>query len=136
MNDEAASNYQSTIDQFTWGFRFLSDNLGECARPKVGWQIDPFGHSREHASILTQLGFQGLVIGRLDYRDKNKRKKEKNLDFIWQSSANLNNSEIFTTMFPDFYVSVKGYCFDVLCNDEPINDNEKSAEYNLKEKVS
>ncbi|XP_044269574.1 lysosomal alpha-mannosidase-like isoform X2 [Tribolium madens] len=135
MNDEAASNYQSIIDQFTWGFRFLNDNLGKCARPKVGWQIDPFGHSREHASILTQLGFQGLVIGRLDYRDKNKRKEEKNLDFVWQSSVNLNNSEIFTTMFPDFYVSIRGYCFDILCNDESINDNEKSLEFNLKEKV-
>jgi lysosomal alpha-mannosidase len=135
MNDEAASHYHSTIDQFTWGFRFLNDTFGDCGRPKVGWQIDPFGHSREHASLLTQLGFQGLVIGRLDYRDKQKRRAEKNLDFIWQGSANLNNSELFTTMFPDFYGTIDGYCFDVLCHDEPINDDEKSPEYNLKRKV-
>jgi lysosomal alpha-mannosidase len=75
------------------------------------------------------------VIGRLDYRDKQKRRAEKNLDFIWQGSANLNNSELFTTMFPDFYGTIDGYCFDVLCHDEPINDDEKSPEYNLKRKV-
>lgn len=70
-------------------FRILSDKLGKCARPKVGWQIDPFGHSREHGSILSQLGFDGVFLGRLDYRDKENRRKEKTLDFIWQTSANL-----------------------------------------------
>ncbi|RZC14230.1 lysosomal alpha-mannosidase-like, partial [Asbolus verrucosus] len=135
MNDEAASHYHSTIDQFTWGLRFLNDTIGECARPKIGWQIDPFGHSREHASLLAQMGFQGLVIGRLDYRDKRKRQQEKNLDFIWQGSVNLDNSNLFTTMFPDFYGTISGFCFDVLCEYEPIIDNENNPDYNVKQKV-
>ncbi|XP_044269402.1 lysosomal alpha-mannosidase-like isoform X2 [Tribolium madens] len=117
MNDEAAAHYQSIIDQFTWGFRILDDTVGECGKPKIGWQIDPFGHSREHASIMKQLGFEGLVIGRLDYRDKDKRKQEKNLDFMWNTNDNFDDAQIFTTMFPDFYVSESGFCFDVTCYD-------------------
>lgn len=135
MNDEAATHYHSTIDQYTWGLRFLNDSFGNCGRPKIGWQIDPFGHSREHASLLTQFGYQGLVIGRLDYRDKAKRKKDKNIDFIWQGSANLNNSNIFTTMFPDFYTSFNGFCFDVACSDENLDDEPDSPENNVKAKV-
>ncbi|XP_063925700.1 lysosomal alpha-mannosidase-like isoform X1 [Zophobas morio] len=126
MNDEAAAHYQSIIDQFTWGFRILAKTVGECARPKIGWQIDPFGHSREHGSICKQFGFEGLVVGRIDYRDKARRKSNQSLDFIWKTSNNLNNSELFTTMFPDFYVDEPGYRFDVLhgntIEDSNLND--------------
>ncbi|CAF5038479.1 unnamed protein product, partial [Rotaria magnacalcarata] len=50
MNDEATTHYNSIIDQHSLGAEFLRDQFGECARPKIGWQIDPFGHSREVAS--------------------------------------------------------------------------------------
>lgn len=55
MNDEASTHYNSIIDQFTLGAEFLHETFGECARPKIGWQIDPFGHSREQASISAQV---------------------------------------------------------------------------------
>ncbi len=57
MNDEAATHYNSIIDQHSLGAEFLRDQFGECGRPKVGWQIDPFGHSRELASIFAQVFF-------------------------------------------------------------------------------
>lgn len=31
--------------QTTVGHRFISETFGEEALPRVGWQIDPFGHS-------------------------------------------------------------------------------------------
>ena len=57
MNDEASTHYNSIIDQHSLGAEFLHDQFGECGRPKIGWQIDPFGHSREQASLFAQVSF-------------------------------------------------------------------------------
>ncbi len=55
MNDEASTHYNSIIDQHSLGAEFLRNQFGECGRPKIGWQIDPFGHSREFASLIAQV---------------------------------------------------------------------------------
>lgn len=89
MNDEACTHYHSLVDQFTWGFRRLNDTFGECARPRIGWQIDPFGHSREQASLFAQMGFDGMLFGRIDYQDKSKRLNEQSMEFVWKSSPSL-----------------------------------------------
>lgn len=55
----------------------------------MGWQIDPFGHSREMASIFAQLGFDGILLGRIDYQDKQFRMKSKTAEMVWRGSVNL-----------------------------------------------
>ncbi|KAG8221969.1 hypothetical protein J437_LFUL007810, partial [Ladona fulva] len=92
MNDEAVTNYMSTIDQMTWGFRKMNETFGDCARPKIGWQIDPFGHSRDMASTFSLLGFDGLFIGRLDWSDKTARLQSKTAEMVWKASPNLGES--------------------------------------------
>ena len=99
MNDEAVTHYHSMIDQYTWGFRRLNDTFGSCARPKIGWQIDPFGHSREQASMFAQMGFDGLLFGRLDYQDKRARLVNKTAEMIWQGSPNLGNDSLILLLF-------------------------------------
>ena len=65
MNDEATTHYSSIIDQHSLGGEFLRNQFGECARPKIGWQIDPFGHSRELASLFAQVFFK-IVKRKID----------------------------------------------------------------------
>lgn len=55
MNDEAATHYGAIIDQMTLGLRFLENMFGKDGRPRVAWHIDPFGHSREQASLFAQV---------------------------------------------------------------------------------
>lgn len=58
----------------------------------MGWQIDPFGHSREMASMFAQMGFDGMFFGRLDYQDKDERLMTQKPEMIWHGSANLGES--------------------------------------------
>lgn len=55
MNDEASVHYSAVIDQMSLGLHFLKETFGECGRPRVAWHIDPFGHSREQASLFAQV---------------------------------------------------------------------------------
>ena len=38
------------------GLRFILENFGEEARSRTAWQIDPFGHSSEMATIFALVG--------------------------------------------------------------------------------
>uniref|UniRef100_A0A1A9ZH71 Alpha-mannosidase n=1 Tax=Glossina pallidipes TaxID=7398 RepID=A0A1A9ZH71_GLOPL len=136
MNDEATTHYQSIIDQFAWGLRRLNDTFGKCSRPRIGWQIDPFGHSREMASMFAQMGYDGLFFGRLDYQDKSERLLTKTAEMIWRASANLGkSSNLFTGALYNQYQPPPGFCFDILCADEPIIDGKHSPENNVKRRV-
>uniref|UniRef100_A0A182U141 alpha-mannosidase n=1 Tax=Anopheles melas TaxID=34690 RepID=A0A182U141_9DIPT len=135
MNDEAAVHYQSVVDQFTWGLRFLNDTFGECGRPRIGWQIDPFGHSREQASLFAQMGYDGLFFARLDYQDKNNRMQTRTPEMIWYTSSSLEENELFTSVLYNHYSAPPGYCFDVLCNDDPMIDDQQSTDYNVKARI-
>ncbi|XP_066593863.1 lysosomal alpha-mannosidase isoform X1 [Prorops nasuta] len=136
MNDEATTHYHSIVDQFTWGFRRLNDTFGQCARPKIGWQIDPFGHSREQASLFAQMGFDGMLFGRLDYEDKSKRLSEKSSEFVWKASSSLGNyADLFTAAMYNTYSPPPGFCFDVLCSDDPVIDDPESPDYNVDQRL-
>ncbi|CAB3399154.1 unnamed protein product [Caenorhabditis bovis] len=135
QNDEATSHYVDIIDQMTLGLQRLYQLFGECGKPKVGWQIDPFGHSREMANIYSQMGYDAIYFARMHYLEKKLRLKNRTLEFIWDSS-NYQNSKIFTgAFFQDNYGPPDGFCWDTLCGDDPIMDIPNLEEYNVDEKV-
>ena len=104
MNDEATTHYNSIIDQMTLGFSKLEDHFGSCGRPKVGWQIDPFGHSREQASLFSQFNFDGVFFARLDHEDHRKRRNDKTMELVWKGSDDLGQpTEIFTYAMDHHY---------------------------------
>ena len=90
---------------------------GECARPRIAWQIDPFGHSKEQASLFAEMGMDGLFFGRLDYADKDKRLKDKTMEMMWEASSSLGKSSwLFTGALYNGYGPPDGFCFDRYLN--------------------
>lgn len=135
MNDEATVSYHSTIEQMTLGLKFLNETFGTCGMPRVGWQIDPFGHTNEQASLFAQFGFDGMFFTRIGYKDKERRTRDKSLDLIWHGDRALpsQSGSIFTNIFRDTYETPL-WCFDSICQDDKIVDNKKSYEYNVEQK--
>ncbi|XP_046916123.2 LOW QUALITY PROTEIN: lysosomal alpha-mannosidase-like [Dermatophagoides farinae] len=122
MNDEATAHYSSIIDNLSLGVKWLEKTFGQCGLTKTGWQIDPFGHSREQASLFSQMGFDSLFLGRVDHQDKNLRERMRTLEFIWKSSPSIGEKcDIFTGILPNVYWPPKGFCYDINCFDETLN---------------
>ncbi|XXG47127.1 hypothetical protein AAC387_Pa02g1821 [Persea americana] len=136
MHDEAATHYIDMIDQTTLGHRFIKQEFGKT--PRIGWQIDPFGHSAVQAYLLgAEVGFDSLFYGRIDYQDREKRKDDKTLEVVWQGSNTLgSSSQIFAGAFPDGYGPPDGFSFEV--NDESpiVQDNILLFDYNVQERVN
>ncbi|KAL4086658.1 hypothetical protein PRIC1_013720 [Phytophthora ramorum] len=96
MHDEATPHYIAMVDQTAYGHQLLMDEFG--ISPRIGWQIDPFGHSATQGSLLSQgVGFDALYFARMDYQDYGLRKKNKDLEFIWRPSKSRGKeSQVFT----------------------------------------
>ena len=137
MNDEAAAHYNAIIDQMTFGMRLLNETFGECGRPKVAWQIDPFGHSREQANLFAEMGFDGLFFGRLDYQDKARRLETKTMEMIWKgrNDPHKNDSWLFTGALFNGYSPPNGFHFDAYTDDDPIMDIPGLKDNNVEFKV-
>ncbi|CAJ1787433.1 unnamed protein product [Sphenostylis stenocarpa] len=136
MHDEAVTHYIDMIDQTALGHQFLKEEFG--VTPRIGWQIDPFGHSAVQAYLLgAEVGFDSLFFGRIDYQDRVKRKKEKSLEVIWQGSKSLGSSaQIFAGAFPENYEPPSGFYFEVNDNSPIVQDNMELFDYNVQERVN
>uniref|UniRef100_A0AC35TT36 Alpha-mann_mid domain-containing protein n=1 Tax=Rhabditophanes sp. KR3021 TaxID=114890 RepID=A0AC35TT36_9BILA len=135
QNDEASAHYVDIIDQMTLGLRYLNETFGECGKPKVAWQIDPFGHSIEMASIFSQMDYEALYFAREHYLEHKQRIQDKTLEFIWNSSQDLKTSILTGVFYLSTYAPLKDFCFDSLCQDDSIIDNKNFPGYNLDVKL-
>jgi lysosomal alpha-mannosidase len=107
MNDEACATDQDIIDQMRLGMMFLEKEFNY--RPKTAWYLDPFGHSKTNAAVMSRLGFNNLVMVRIDEKEKEIRKNKKEMEFIWKPYYEIDNgdSKIFTHITYNHY-SPKG----------------------------
>lgn len=119
------------IDQMSLGHEFLEKEFNFY--PKIGWQIDTFGHSATQAVLLSaKLGFTAMYFARIDYQDYNQRKRDKTLEFRWRPSQSLPSSVIFTGVLQEQYGPPDGFNFE---RDPPIVDDPMSVDYNLNAKL-
>ena len=81
MHDEASSYYKHLIDNMRLGLKFLKEEFN--ITPKIGWFIDPFGHSSATSHILSQMNFEQIVLTRIDYLERRYRIENHNLEFIY-----------------------------------------------------
>nr|CAH8876539.1 unnamed protein product [Trichobilharzia regenti] len=135
MADEATVYYGDAIDQLTLGRDVLKQLFGKCGLPLVAWQIDPFGHSRDHSDLLLESGYDGVYFQRIDYREKQKRREMKELEVLWDTAAfdnNLNNVSygLFTGMFYDTYCYPQQFQYDDRYMADSIIDNPYVKGYN------
>ncbi|XP_078160110.1 putative alpha-mannosidase At5g13980 [Carex rostrata] len=136
MHDEATVHYIDMIDQTTLGHRFIKQEFGKI--PRIGWQIDPFGHSSVQAYLLSaQVGFDALYFFRIDYQDKNKRKDLKELEVVWRASKTFGSSlDIFSGIFPKNYEPPPGdFYFEVDDTSPVVQDDPLLFDYNVQERV-
>jgi hypothetical protein len=60
----------------------------ESVLMKSCWFRDDFisFHAQEQASLMANMGYDGLFFGRLDWRDKTKREETLAMEMVWQVS--------------------------------------------------
>ncbi|KAK4798026.1 hypothetical protein SAY86_030352 [Trapa natans] len=136
MHDEAVPHYIDMIDQTTLGHWFIKKEFG--VTPRIGWQIDPFGHSAVQAYLLgAEVGFDSFFFGRIDYQDRAKRKNEKSLEVVWRGSKSLGSSaQIFAGAFPENYEPPSGFYFEVNDDSPIVQDDISLFDYNVQERVN
>ena len=118
------------------GLKFPNETFGSCSIPSAVWQVDPFGHSREQASLFARMGFEFLFLGRIDYNDKSTRLAAKQMEMMWKVSDSLKDLKLFTGILYNTYSPPSTFCFDIMCGDEPIVDDPNSPMFNIDRRVT
>ncbi|KAH9599196.1 Glycosyl hydrolase family 38 [Trypanosoma melophagium] len=140
MHDEATTHVIDMIDETTLGHRWLLRELNTV--PRVGWQLDPFGHSATQAAILTaRAGLIATYFARVDYQDYRFRAVTGRRQFWWQPSPSLPKLRIFAEINlretycppPDFswdIINYNSYSDSTTCSKTIVEDKESQC-YNV-----
>ena len=128
VNDEAVTRYSQIIDQMTLGISFIRNTFGECAVPKVSWQVDPFGASREMANLYSMMNFDGHIVNRghttIHHETQGDHEDDSRInswssgqihgEFFWNTSSFLSNlhRNILTVGLHNHYSAPDGFDFE------------------------
>ena len=113
MHDEACPSYTDMINNMMLGHDFILKEFG--VKPRIGWQIDPFGHSNANARLFAEMGFDAWFFSRIDFKDKERRLEAQEMEWIWYPNKWAEEASIFThALFPSIYFSPVGLRFDMV----------------------
>ncbi len=91
MQDEACTYYEDMINNMYQGHKWYLQEFGR--KPRIGWHVDPFGHSSTNARLFAEMGFDAWFFSRIDIQDYAQRQLDQSLEWIWQPYyRHLNNS--------------------------------------------
>lgn len=110
--------------------------------PRIGWQIDPFGHSSVQAGAMgAAMGFDAMFFGRADFEDMKARKELRQLEFLWRgtgagpTTCDMDGM-IFTGNFASGnYGPPDGFNFESSVSDTPVQDDTRLRGFNVDERV-
>ena len=136
MHDEACTHHDDMMNNMMIGHEFLEREFGFT--PTVGWHIDPFGHSNGNPRLFAEMGMDAWFFARIDFQDKEKRLKEKSMEWVWKpfSESLGDRVSIFTHTMQDHYSYPKGFKYDDNnFSDEPTVADETLETFNADEKA-
>ena len=76
--------------------------------PRIGWQLDPFGHSTTQARIFKEMGYEALFFQRYNHLEKNARFANGTQIFEWE----IGNGSTLLTLTFDQYTSQGPFQYD------------------------
>lgn len=109
QHDEATVDFEMALRQTEAGFEYISRELG-VNKVKIGWQMDPFGHSSLTPALFEKMGLEVLVFSRIEdsfrvFYIKIQLQNSSNLEFIWRTPGLGSKTGIFTHVLNDHYYS-------------------------------
>ena len=130
MHDEACTHHDDMMNNMLIGHEWIDANFGDYAKPKVGWHIDPFGHSNTNPRLFAEMGFDSWFFARIDYEDKEYQMANKGMQWVWKPYwlSLGDNVSIFTHCMPDHYHAPELFRYDEnnFNNDPTITDHARS----------
>ena len=60
--DECDANYEDIVNNMVEGHQWLSKEFG--VSPRIGWNIDAFGHTQTNAALFHDMGFEAQFFAR------------------------------------------------------------------------
>ena len=69
------------LRNFEEGHDWLREEFG--VTPKVGWQLDTFGHSNVNARLMADMGMDAIFFARMNTDDYDKLAYSGDLEFVW-----------------------------------------------------
>jgi len=130
MHDEACPTYDDMINNHMLGHEFALKEFGVA--PRIGWQIDPFGHSNTNARLFAEMGYDAWFFGRMDQFDYYKRRDNKELQWVWMPNGD-KTKKIMTHKMWEGYQWYPIDSFFIQKDHRPFISNEKSVSFNAKE---
>jgi hypothetical protein len=135
MHDEACPTYEDMINNMMIGHDFILQEFG--VKPRIGWSIDPFGHSSFNTRLYAEMGFDAFFFARTDYSDKNKRSNDLSLEYVWYPNSDSLGPDvnILAHTLWEHYYSPGGFNFDMLDDDPTWVNDVHSNDFNADQRA-